>query len=96
MAIGVDKYGRPIIRAKEKYGRPMSFLYLEYGKGYAFKGINSGFSEEKNQEIGDKVDVELADPRQLGIVTLGELSEHPRIVKFKKILIYSLFIILYI
>lgn len=94
LAIGVDKYGRPIIekerlrqrRAKEKYGRPMSFLYLEYGKGYAFKGINSGFSEEKNQEIGDKVDVELADPRQLGIVTLGELREHPRIVKFKKFL----------
>ena len=50
----------------------------------AFKGINSGFLEEENKEVGDKVDVELVDPRQLGIVTLGELKEHPRIVKFKK------------
>ncbi len=94
LAIGLDKYGRPIIekerlrqrRAKEKYGRPMSFLYLEFGKGYAFKGINSGYLEEENQEIGEKVDVELADPRQLGVVTLGELREHPRIVRFKNFL----------
>ncbi len=28
----------------------------------------------------------MADPRQLGIVTLGELREHPRIVKFKNFL----------
>ena len=34
-------------RANERYGRPMSFLYLEYGKGYAFKGDNSGFVEER-------------------------------------------------
>ena len=94
LSIGLDKYERPIVgkerlrqrRANEKHGRPLSFLYLEYGKGVAFKGINSGFSEEENQEIGDKVDVELADPRQLGIVTLGELREHPRIVKFKNFL----------
>lgn len=94
LSIGVDKYDRPIVqkerlrqrRAKEKYGRPMSFLFLEYGKGYAFKGNNSGYLEEEDQEIGEKVEVELADPRQLGIVTLGELKEHPRIVKFKNFL----------
>ena len=94
LSIGLDKYDRPIVqkerlrqrRAKETYGRAMSFLFLEYGKGYAFKGINSGYLEEKNQEIGEKVEVELADPRQLGIVTLGELKEHPRIVKFKNFL----------
>lgn len=94
LSIGLDKYDRPIVekerlrqrRACERYGRPMSFLYLERGKGFAFKGNNSGFLEEENQEIGDKVDVELADPRQLGIVTLGELREHPRIVKFKNFL----------
>lgn len=51
-----------------------------------FKGDNSGFVEEENKEIGEKVDVELADPRQLGIVTLGELREHPRIVRFKNFL----------
>ena len=94
LAIGLDKYDRPIVekerlrqrRANERYGRPMSFLFLEYGKGYAFKGNNSGFLEEENQEIGEKVDVELADARQLGVVTLGELREHPRIVKFKNFL----------
>lgn len=94
LLIGLDKYGRPIVekerlrqrRANERYGRPISFLYLEYGKGYAFKGNNTGYLEEENQEIGEKVDVELADPRQLGIVTLGELKEHPRIVKFKNFL----------
>lgn len=94
LSISLDKYGRPIVekerlrqrRAHERYGRPMSFLFLEYGKGFAFKGNNSGFLEEENQEIGEKVDVELADPRQLGIVTLGELKEHPRIVKFKNFL----------
>ena len=64
----------------------MSFLYLEYGKGYAFKGENTGFNEEEGKEIGEKIDVELADPRQLGVVTLGELREHPRIVKFKNFL----------
>lgn len=92
--IGLDKAGRPIIekerlrqrRKNERYGRPMSFLFLEYGKGYAFKGNDGGRSDEEDQEIGDKVDIELADPRQMGIVTLGELREHPRIVKFKNFL----------
>lgn len=92
--IGLDKAGRPIIekerlrqrRKNERYGRPMSFLFLEYGKGYAFKGNDGGRSDEGDQEIGDKVDIELADPRQMGIVTLGELREHPRIVKFKNFL----------
>ena len=92
--IGLDKIGRPIIekerlrqrRKNERYGRPMSFLFLEYGKGYAFKGNDGGRSDEGDQEIGDKVDIELADPRQMGIVTLGELREHPRIVKFKNVL----------
>ena len=92
--IGLDKMGRPIIekerlrqrRKNERYGQPMSFLFLEYGKGYAFKGNDSGRSDEEDKEIGDKVDIELADPRQMGIVTLGELREHPRIVKFKNFL----------
>lgn len=94
LSIGLDRTGRPVVererlrqrRAKERYGRPMSFLFLEYGRGYAFKGVDSGFVEEENQEVGEKVDVQLADPRQLGIVTLGELREHPRIVKFKNFL----------
>lgn len=94
LAISLDKTGRPIVekerlrqrRANERYGQPMSFLFLDHGKGFAFKGNNTGFLENENKEIGDKVEVELADPRQLGIVTLGELKEHPRIVKFKNFL----------
>ncbi len=94
LSIGLDKYNRPVVekerlrqrRANERYGRPMSFLNLERGRGFAFKGTGTGLLEEENQEIGEKVDVELADPRQLGIVTLGELKEHPRIVKFKNFL----------
>ncbi|WP_283163402.1 AAA family ATPase [Sporolactobacillus mangiferae] len=94
LSISLDKTGRPIVekerlrqrRANERHGRPLSFLYLEKGKGFAFKGDNSGVYEENDSEFGEKVNVELADPRQLGIVTLGELKEHPRIVKFKNFL----------
>jgi len=94
LVIGLDRVGRPIVekerlrqrRANERYGWPLSFLYLEFGKGFAFKGNNSGFFEEEDKEIGEKVEVELADPRQLGVVTLGELREHPRIVNFKNFL----------
>lgn len=94
LSIGLDSSDRPIIekerlrqrRANERYGWPLSFLNLEFGKGFAFKGTNSGFFEEEDKEIGEKVEVELADPRQLGVVTLGELREHPRIVKFKNFL----------
>ena len=93
LCIGLDKYERPIVEKKDfvkdvqmNVMDVQCLLYLEYGKGYAFKGDNSGFVEEENKEIGEKVDVELADPRQLGIVTLGELREHPRIVRFKNFL----------
>lgn len=94
LSIGLDKTERPIVqkerlrqrRANERYGWPLSFLNLDYGKGFAFKGSNSGFLEEEDKEIGEKVEVDLADPRQLGVVTLGELREHPRIVKFKNFL----------
>ncbi|WP_019911265.1 AAA family ATPase [Paenibacillus sp. HW567] len=94
LSIGLDRTGRPIVqkerlrqrRVKERYGKPLSFLYLEMGKGYAFKGNDTGLYEDSVTEVGEKVNVELADPRQLGIVTLGELKEHPRIVQFKDFL----------
>lgn len=96
LSIGLDKKKRPYVakerlrqrRAKETVGRPLTFLLLENGKGFAFKGDNSGLDEEDNMKVeaGEKVEVSLNDPRQLGIVTLGELKEHPRIVKFKNFL----------
>lgn len=93
LTIGLDRTGRPIVqkerlrqrRANERYGKPLSFLFLEMGKGFAFKGTDTGVDDQE-LEVGEKVDVELADPRQLGIVTLGELKEHPRIVQFKNFL----------
>lgn len=94
LAIGLDKKNRPVVekerlrqrRARQDVGRPLSFLNLDNGKGYAFKGAESGLDETSSAETGEKVNVELADPRQLGIVTLGELKEHPRIVQFKNFL----------
>jgi len=93
LSICLDKQGRPVVekerlrqRRRKPYGRPLSFLNLHHGKGEAFKGTETGYDEESAEEVGEKIDVELADPRQLGIVTLGELKEHPRIVDFKNFL----------
>ncbi len=94
LSICLDSQGRPIVekerlrqrRKGQAVGRPLSFLNLNFGKGDAFKGLETGFDEEYSEEIGDKISIELADPRQLGIVTLGELKEHPRIVNFKNFL----------
>ncbi len=88
-----QKRARPVVikerlrqrRKGERRGQPISFLNLTNGKGYAFKGHDSGLRDDST-EIGEKVDVELANSRQLGIVTLGELKEHPRIVNFKNFL----------
>lgn len=94
LSICLDNQNRPVVekerlrqrRKGQAVGRPLSFLNLNFGKGDAFKGTETGFDEEKAEEIGQKVDIELADPKQLGIVTLGELKEHPRIVNFKNFL----------
>lgn len=94
LSIGLDKWGRPSVqrevlrqrRVYERYSKPLIFLFLEMGKGFVFKGTETGTNEEQTTEFGEKVNVELADPRQLGVVTLGEMKEHPRIVKFKKFL----------
>ena len=94
LAIGLDNNSRPIIveerlrqrRSGAKTGRPLSFLRLNYGKGDAFLGSEGGVDDITGIEDGKKVDVNLSDPRKLGIVTLGELKEHPRIEKFKNFL----------
>ncbi len=91
LAIGLDNNQRPVVveerlrqrRHGTSFGRPLSFLHLKYGKGFAFKGIEGGADDETGVEEGDKTDVILSDPRKLGIVTLGELSDHPRIELFK-------------
>ena len=51
------------------------------GKGSAWSGEESFEGEEPG-----RVDVELTDPRKLGVATLGTLKAHPRIAKFRKFL----------
>ena len=89
MTIGKDKYDRPYVkderlrqrRPGNKSGRPLSFLYLIDGKGYAFEGAEGG-QDDEGVVTGSKVDVELSDIRQLGIVTLGAMKQYSRIEKF--------------
>lgn len=50
-------------------------------KGFAWAG------EATDREEGSKkIDITLKDPRRLGITTLGNLAEHPRIVLFRQFL----------
>jgi predicted ATPase len=56
-------------------GRPYDFLRLKNGKGTVWVG------EATDQEEGaERTPVTLADVGRLGIMTLGQLKEHPRIV----------------
>lgn len=89
LTIAQDALGRPYVkeerlrqrRANQKNGRPLSFLYLVEGKGYAFVGADGGQSEDGSVE-GERIDVELADTRKLGIVTLGAMKQYSRIELF--------------
>ena len=65
-------------RKGERKVPPFPFLNLERGKGEAWKGESCGEEESR-----DKVEVQLTDPRHLGIATLGTLVEHPRIAIFR-------------
>ncbi|MCE1249001.1 MAG: AAA family ATPase [Firmicutes bacterium] len=95
LSIAEDNKGRPYVeserlrqrrKGEKAYGRPFSFLILNKGKGTVWSGENSGFDEETNEsfEADKKNEIELANPRQLGIATLGSLKDHPRIIKFRE------------
>lgn len=89
LAIDLDAAGRPHVvyerlrqrRKGQKRGRPFSFVELNAGKGYAWTGESTA-KEEGNR----KVEVTLDDTRKLGITTLGNLLDHPRIVAFRAFL----------
>lgn len=92
LAIDLDASGRPFVlsealrqrRKNQKYGRPYPFLRLEHGKGTVWAGEDAiGDTEEEDNASSL---VELTDPRELGISTLGTLKEHPRIAKFRDFL----------
>jgi len=80
LQINIDANNRPYV-AKERLrqrrpeqwtGWPLSYLNLTDGKGLAW-------TEEGNK----KTRVELEDDQHLGITSLGNLKEHPRIVAFR-------------
>lgn len=85
IALGED--GRPYVESErlrqrrkgQSRGRPHSFLNLQSGRGRAWAGESDG-----EVEGPDQIDVELRDPRRLGIATLGTLAEHPRIAQFRE------------
>jgi len=84
-------------RKGQKRGWPFSFFMLNDGNGVAWKGAQVGlqivedaenfdhFRElTKEMESGETENIELDDPRKLGIATLGALKQHPRIAAFRR------------
>jgi len=92
LAVDLDDSGRPFVlseslrqrRKGQKHGRPFPFLRLERGRGMVWAGEES--VEGTEEEDRTRSLVELTDPRQLGIATLGTLKEHPRIKRFRDFL----------
>jgi len=62
-------------RKGQKHGRPYPFLRLERGEGRVWAG-----DAIEDQEGAASLEIELDDVGRLGITTLGQLKEHPRIV----------------
>ncbi len=84
-------------RKGQTRGWPFSFLILNHGSGVAWKGEQEGLqivedtddfdlSDEliEKTEPGETEEVNLDDPRKLGIATLGALKQHPRISDFRR------------
>ncbi|WHZ39271.1 AAA family ATPase [Rahnella bonaserana] len=96
LSIGLDEFSRPIVKRERlrqrrqgaRNGWPFSFLELTEGSGKVWSGnalskskkIEDSLSEESNETV--KVDLE--SPQKLGIATLGNLKEHPRIARFRR------------
>jgi predicted ATPase len=87
--IDLDTTGRPHVslerlrqrRKGQSSGQPFSFLDLSLGKGIVWAGESTGKEEGTRRE-----NVSLDDTRKLGIATLGNLLDHPRIVAFRQFL----------
>lgn len=92
LAIDLDKSRRPYVasevlrqaRKGKTRGRLYPFLTLTSGKGLAYTGEDA--LQGTDEDGGAQVEVELTDPRELGIATLGTLKEHPRIKRFRDFL----------
>lgn len=92
LSINLDGSGRPFVESEllkqrrkgQKHDRPYPFLRLDRGKGMVWAGEEA--VEIEGEEDRTQAVVELTDPRQLGIATLGTLKEHPRIKRFRDFL----------
>jgi predicted ATPase len=87
--VNADTSGRPFVEKErlrqrhpeKKIGSPFSFVDIKKGKGFAWAG------ESTARDAGSqKIKVQLDDHRRLAITTLGNLAEHPRIVRFREFL----------
>ena len=65
-------------RRGQAKGKPYYFLKLTHGRGKVW----SGDYDESDKDIRSQK-VKLAEPSRLGITTLGNLGEHPRIVRIR-------------
>lgn len=64
-------------QASQKVGKPNYFLKLEHGKGRVWARQVVSSARDKGEQVN------LADLNQLGISSLGNLKEHPRIVALR-------------
>lgn len=84
LQIDIDRHSKVrVAREMLRFARPgmerrklFTFLELANGKGSAWAG----------QGTKDRREVAINDVRRLGIASLGNLSEHPRVVAFRKFL----------
>jgi predicted ATPase len=87
--IDLGSDGRPFVayerlrqrRSGQKAGWPFSFLEVTTGQGYVWAGESTA-----TEEGSAKIEVRLEDKHRLGITTLGNLADHPRIVAFREFL----------
>jgi predicted ATPase len=94
LAINIDHSGRPMVESESlrqrrkgaKHGQPYPLLRLNHGRGEVWAGEGAVELASGSEEDAAKSAVELTDPRQLGIATLGALKEHPRIRRFRDFL----------
>lgn len=85
--IGADARGIPIVlteelrqrRKGELRGKPYYFLKLQRGAGKVWAGDYAASYDSKAA-----VKVKMDDPSRLGIATLGNLSDHPRITLLRR------------
>jgi predicted ATPase len=66
-------------RSGQKVGKPYYFLTLKNGRGKVWSGT---YDEQDKDNRAEKI--KLADASRLGIGTLGNLEQHPRIVALRR------------